>query len=133
VLLDVITDDPTSGSWSSSTLQQVADRAVLVINAIVYPELSVAFDSIESLEESLPHAVLRREHLPYQAAFLAGKAFLRHRAAGGTRRSPLPDFHIGAHAAVQGYGLLTRDAARYRSCFPTLDLIAPDASAIGSI
>jgi predicted nucleic acid-binding protein len=126
VLLDVITDDPSWGTWSSAALEQVADRAILVINALVYAELSIGFESIESLEESLPLAVFRREHLPYEAAFLAGKAFLRYRTAGGTRRSPLPDFYIGAHAAVQGYGLLTRDARRYRSYFPTLELIAPD-------
>jgi predicted nucleic acid-binding protein len=127
VLLDIVTDDPTWGMWSSSTLEQVADRAILVINALIYAELSIGFDSIETLEESLPLAIFRREHLPYEAAFLAGKAFLRYRAAGGTRRSPLPDFYIGAHAAVQRYGLLTRDARRYRSYFPTLELIAPDA------
>jgi hypothetical protein len=81
----------------------------------------------------LPVALFRREHLPYEAAFLAGKAFLRYRAGGGTRRSPLPDFYIGAHAAVQGYELLTRDAKRYRSYFPALKLIAPDGDGMRSV
>jgi hypothetical protein len=132
VLLDVITDDPTWGAWSSSTLETVADRAILVVNALIYAELSIGFESIETLEESLPLGLFRREHLPYEAAYLAGKAFLRYRAAGGVRRSPLPDFYIGAHAAVQGYALLTRDARRYRTYFPTLELIAPDADTVTS-
>ena len=88
-------------------------------------EVSIGFDSIEALEDALPPDVYRREQLSYEAAFLAGKAFLRYRQAGGARRSPLPDFYIGAHAAIAGYRLLTRDATRYRTCFPTLELIAP--------
>ena len=96
-----------------------------MINALVYAEVSIGFDSIEALEEALPHDLYRREHMPFEAAFLAGKAFGRYRAAGGTRRSPLPDFYIGAHAAVAGHHLLTRDVARYRTYFPNLQLIAP--------
>jgi predicted nucleic acid-binding protein len=126
VLIDVITDDPTWGEWSSRSLMQAADEAILVINALIYAEVSIGFDSIESLEEALPHDLYRREHLPFEAAFLAGKAFRRYRAAGGRRRSPLPDFYIGAHAAVAGHRLLTRDAARYQAYFPSLQLIAPD-------
>ncbi len=126
VLIDVITDDPTWGEWSSLSLMQAADEAVLVINALIYAEVSIGFDSIELLEEALPHDLYRREHLPFEAAFLAGKAFRRYRQAGGTRRSPLPDFYIGAHAAVAGHWLLTRDAARYRTYFPSLRLVAPD-------
>ena len=126
VLLDVITDDPTWGDWYSRSLTRAADEAVLVINALNYAEMSIGFDSIEHLEEALPHDLYRREHLSFEAAFLAGKAFRRYRAAGGTRRSPLPDFSIGAHAAVAGHRLLTRDAARYRTHFPSLRLIAPD-------
>lgn len=98
-----------------------------MINAIVYAELSVGFTSIELLEDAVPAHLYRREHLPYEAAFLAGKAFLRYRREGGARRSPLPDFYIGAHAAIAGYRLLTRDATRYRSYFPSLDVIAPPA------
>jgi predicted nucleic acid-binding protein len=125
VLLDVVTDDPTWGAWSSQSLERAADEAILLINALIYAEVSSGFDSIEALEEALPPDLYRREHLPYEAAFLAGKAFLRYRQAGGARRSPLPDFYIGAHAAVAGYRLLTRDATRYRTYFPTLELIAP--------
>ena len=127
VLLDVITDDPTWGRWSSGALERTADEAILVIDAMIYAEVSIGFASIEALEEALPPDLYRREHLPYEAAFLAGKAFLRYRQAGGSRRSPLPDFYIGAHAAVAGYRLLTRDATRYRTYFPRLQLIAPDA------
>lgn len=127
VLLDVVTADPTWGTWSSATLERTADEAILVINALIYAEVSIGFASIEALEEALPSDLYRREFLPYEAGFLAGKAFLRYRQAGGARRSPLPDFYIGAHAAVSGYRLLTRDAIRYRTYFPTLELIAPDA------
>lgn len=127
VLLDIITDDPAWGAWSSRALELVAGEAIVVINALIYAEVSVGFASVEALEEALPPALFRREQLPYEAAFLAGKAFLRYRKAGGTRRSPLPDFYVGAHAAVAGYRLLTRDASRYRTYFPTLEIIAPAA------
>ena len=126
VLLDIVSDDPAWGAWSSRALELVAEEAIVVINALIYAEVSVGFASVEALEEALPPALFRREHLPYEAAFLAGKAFLRYRQAGGTRRSPLPDFYVGAHAAVSGYRLLTRDTSRYRTYFPTLELIAPD-------
>lgn len=127
VLLDVVTDDPTWGSWSGTTLARTADEAVLVINALVYAEVSIGFAAIEALEDVLPADLYRREDLPYDAAFLAGKAFLKYRQRGGTKRSPLPDFYIGAHAAVSRYRLLTRDATRYRTYFPKLELIAPAA------
>lgn len=127
VLLDVITEDPTWSTWSSASLERTADEAILVINALIYAELSIGFASIEALEEALPSDLYRREFLPYEAGFLAGKTFLRYRQAGGTRRSPLPDFYIGAHAALAGYRLLTRDPTRFRTYFPTLELIAPDA------
>ncbi len=127
VLLDVVTDDPTWGSWSGTTLARTADEAVLVINALVYAEVSIGFAAIEALEDALPADLYRREDLPYDAAFLAGKAFLKYRQRGGTKRSPLPDFYIGAHAAVSRYRLLTRDATRYRTYFPKLELIAPAA------
>jgi predicted nucleic acid-binding protein len=125
VLLDVATDDPAWAGWSGSTLERMADQAVLVINALVYAEVSIGFETIEELEEALPIELYRRESLPYEAAFLAGKCFLKYRRGGGTKRSPLPDFYIGAHAAVAGYRLLTRDGARYRTYFPRLDIIAP--------
>jgi predicted nucleic acid-binding protein len=126
VLLDVVTDDPTWGAWSSASLERVAEEAILIINALIYAEVSVGFARIEALEEALPPDLYRREHLPYEAAFLAGKVFLRYRQAGGARRSPLPDFYVGAHAAVAGYRVLTRDQTRYRTYFPTVQLIAPD-------
>jgi hypothetical protein len=98
---------------------------MLVVNPLIYAEVSIAYTKIEEVEAALPSDVFRREALPYEAAFLAGKAFLRYRKRGGARRAPLPDFYIGAHAAVAGFRLLTRDAARYRTYFPTVTLIAP--------
>jgi predicted nucleic acid-binding protein len=127
VLLDVVTEDPVWGSWSGSTLAATADDSILVINALIYAEVSIGFSSIETLELALPLGLYRREDLPYEAAFLAGKAYLKYRQHGGSRRSPLPDFYIGAHAALSGYRLLTRDATRYRTYFPKLELIAPPA------
>jgi predicted nucleic acid-binding protein len=125
VLLDVVTDDPTWGTWSANALQQTAEDAVLVINPLIYAELSIGFERIEDVEVAVPRDLYRRVGLPYEAAFLAGKCFQRYRRRGGSQRSPLPDFYIGAHAAVAGYRLLTRDAKRYRKYFPTLELIAP--------
>jgi predicted nucleic acid-binding protein len=125
VLLDVATHDPLWGQWSRSALQRTADETLLVINPLVYAEVSVGFAAIEELEAALPTDLYRRESLPFEAAFLAGKAFLAYRRRGGTKRSPLPDFYIGAHAAVAGYRLLTRDASRFRTYFPKLELIAP--------
>jgi predicted nucleic acid-binding protein len=93
---------------------------------VIYGEVSVRYSRIEELDLALPEALFEREELPYEAAFLAGKAFRRYRQSGGTRRSPLPDFLIGAHAAIAGYQLLTRDVPRYRTYFPHLRLIAPD-------
>lgn len=127
VLLDVATSDPKWADWSSSALEQAAEDSTLVINPIIYAEVSVAYRRIEELELALPPALFRREALPYEAAFLAGKAFLRYKQRGGrSKLRPLPDFYIGAHAAVAGFRLLTRDAARYRTYFPGLHVIAPD-------
>lgn len=125
VLIDVATSDPLWSNWSETALAKAGDDGWLIINPIVYSELSVAYALIEEVDAAAPPDVFRREPLPYEAAFLAGKAFLSYRRRGGVRRSPLPDFYIGAHAAVRGYRLLTRDSARYRSCFPTVDIIAP--------
>ena len=125
VLLDVATNDPKWGDWSAATLARTADRTILVINPLIYAEVSIGFDAIEDLEAALPADLYRREELPYEAGFLAGKCFLRYRRSGGLGRSPFPDFYIGAHAAVAGYGLLTRDVTRYRTYFPDLPLIAP--------
>jgi predicted nucleic acid-binding protein len=126
VLLDLMTEDARWLSWSAEAVEKAADRFRLVINPIIYAEVSIRYSRIEDLEAALPKAMLDREAIPYEAAFLAGKCFLAYRQRGGTKQSPLPDFLIGAHAAVAGYRLLTRDAARYRSYFPRLSLIAPD-------
>ena len=125
ILIDIATADPQWSAWSSDTLAEMGQGARLVINPLIYAELSVAHSRIEALEAVLPEDVFHREPLPWPAAFLAGKAFLAYRRRGGARRSPLPDFYIGAHAAIRGYRLLTRDAARYRSYFPKLRVIAP--------
>ncbi len=125
VLIDVAVADPEWGDWSRRALDRVAAAEILVVTPIVYAELSVAYQRIEEVEAALPPAAFRREQLPYEAAFLAGKAFGRYRRNGGLRKSPLPDFFIGAHALVAGHRLLTRDPARYRTYFPRLDLIAP--------
>ena len=125
VLLDVATGDREWLGWSSQALETAGDESALAVNALIYAEVSVAFASIEALEDALPADIYRREPLPYEAAFLAGKAFLRYRRRGGAKVSPLPDFYIGAHAAVAGFRLLTRDAKRYRTYFPTVKLIAP--------
>ena len=125
VLLDITTDDATWGAWSSDALAAAADEGRVAINPIVYAEVSVRFDSIEALDLVLPETLIRREALPWRAGFLAGKAFLQYRGRGGRKATPLPDFYIGAHAAVAGYRLLTRDARRYRTYFPTIEIIAP--------
>jgi len=126
VILDVTTEDETWFQWSSKTLEQYAETHVLVINPVIYAEVSIGFDRIEDVEAVLSPAFFRREPLPWEAAFLAGKCFLAYRQRGGRRRSTLPDFFIGAHAAVAGIPLLTRDTSRYRTYFPKLKLIAPD-------
>ncbi len=126
VLLDIMTEDPAWGQWSESALAHAGDAGILIINPIVYAEVSAGFDRIEDLDDAVPADEIEREPLPYEAGFLAAKAFLAYRKRGGQKRSPLPDFYIGAHAAVGQYRLLTRDAARYRTYFPTVDVIAPD-------
>jgi predicted nucleic acid-binding protein len=125
VILDIVTEDPAWADWSETALARARDDSLLVINPIVYAEVSTGFDRIEDLDDSLPAEDFQREALPYEAGFLAGKAFLAYRRRGGQKRSPLPDFYIGAHAAVRGYRLLTRDVARYRTYFPTVKVIAP--------
>lgn len=125
VLLDLLTEDPRWFDWSSEQITRAAEQTVLVINPIIYAEVSVGFQRIEELEEALPPEYFRREPIPFEAAFLAGKVFLKYRRRGGQKSSPLPDFFIGAHAAVAGYRLLTRDPSRYRADYPALELIAP--------
>jgi AbrB family looped-hinge helix DNA binding protein len=126
VLLDLMTEDVHWLTWSAEAIEKAADKFRLVINPIVYAEVSIRFTRIEDLETVLPRDVFDREAIPYEAAFLAGKTFVAYRRRGGAKPSPLPDFFIGAHAAVAGYRLLTRDARRYRTYFPKVPLIAPD-------
>jgi predicted nucleic acid-binding protein len=128
VLLDVMTKDPTWHEWSGQALAAAADEAPVLLNPIVYAEVSVAYPTREELDTLLPPSEYVREDLPYSAGFLAGKAFVRYRRSGGQKRSSLPGFYIGAHAAVMGYRLLTRDQARFRTYFPRLPLIAPQNS-----
>jgi predicted nucleic acid-binding protein len=125
VILDIVTDDPKWRAWSERALRDAAEQSVLVVNPIIFAEVSVAFVRIEEVHEILDNFAL--DPLPYEAGFLAGKAFLAYRKKGGVRRSPMPDFYVGAHAAVCGMQLVTRDAARYRSYLPRLTVIAPDA------
>lgn len=127
VILDLLTNDPVWASWSFEQLARQADRGPLLINHIIYAEVSVRFSSFEELDETLRSDQFLRSSLPWSAAFLAGKCFQDYRRRGGSKRSPLPDFFIGAHAAVMKLRLLTRDARRYRTYFPTVQLIAPDS------
>jgi predicted nucleic acid-binding protein len=135
VLLDVLTDDPEWSAWSAEALADLADRVPLVINPIVYAEISVRFEQIEELDHALAERWLHREAMPWEAAFLAAKAYVSYRRSnrrsGGSARSPLPDFFIGAHAAVRGFRLLTRDVRRQRSSFPKLELITPSSARPG--
>ena len=125
VLLDIATNDSGWGEWSANALAEAVEHTTLVINPIIYSEVSIGFTTIEALDAALPATLYRRESLPWEAAFLAGKSFLLYRRRGGARTSPLPDFYIGAHAAIGHLALLTRDVARYRSYFPTIEIIAP--------
>jgi predicted nucleic acid-binding protein len=126
VLLDLVTDDPKWGQWSAEALSRAADESALAINPLIFAEVSIGFATVEEIELLLPPEDFNRLPLPYESAFLAGKAFLAYRRRGGRRSTPLADFYIGAHAAVAGLRLLTRDSRRYRTYFPTVELIAPD-------
>lgn len=126
VLLDVLTEDEIWHGWSSDALAHAAEAGPLYINPIIYAEVSVRFSRIEDLEVALPHTDFRRLALPWESAFLAGRAFLDDRRNKETRSSTLRDFFIGAHAAVADLTLLTRDAGRYRTYFPSVDITAPE-------
>jgi predicted nucleic acid-binding protein len=125
VLLDVLEDDAAWSTWSQNQLDSAIATDTLAINCVIYSELSIGFARIEELEAIIDEASLSVEDIPREALFLAGKAFLRYRRSSGTKRSVLPDFYIGAHAAVMQWTLLTRDVRRYRTYFPTVPLIAP--------
>lgn len=124
VLLDVLTEDPAWLSWSAQALADAAETSRLVINVVIFAEVSMRFSRLEDLNIALP-PVIEREEVPDEAAFLAGKVHGAYRKRGGVKLSPLPDFFIGAHAAVAGYRLLTRDPIRVRTNFPQVKLITP--------
>ncbi|RKT82860.1 hypothetical protein SAMN05421805_104335 [Saccharopolyspora antimicrobica] len=126
VLLDLVITDAEWFDWSAAALEKAADEGPLVINPLIFSEVSVRFQAIEEVEEAFPDDFFVRVPLPWSAGFLAGKCFQQYRKRGGEKRSPLPDFYIGAHAAVSRLRLLTRDARRYRTYFPTVELIAPE-------
>lgn len=125
VLLDAIQEDPQWVDWSAAQIERLADTGELAISPIVFAEASVAYAQAWEVDQMLDSLALKRLDLPWEAAFLAGKTFMAYRQRGGARRSPLPDFSIGAHAAVAGCKVLTRDIQRYRPYFPGLELIAP--------
>jgi predicted nucleic acid-binding protein len=125
VLIDLFDERSEWRDWSDAMLTRCASRGHLVINPIVFAEVCAGFASLEDVEAALPESYVRREPLPWAAAFLAGRAFVQYKRRGGTMSAPLPDFYVGAHAAVAGHTLLTRDARRYRFYFPKLRIIAP--------
>jgi predicted nucleic acid-binding protein len=128
VLLDVLENDARWAAWSQEKLDATSTTETLAINPIIYSELSIAFSRIEELEAVIVEAALTVESIPREALFLAGKAFLAYRRGRGTKQSVLPDFYIGAHAAVMQWPILTRDAGRFRTYFPTVPLITPQSS-----
>lgn len=125
VIVDILSRDPTWAAWSEDTLDRCAREGPLAINPIIWAELSIGFPRIEDLEAALPDTIWQRLPLPWAGGFLAGRCYASYRQRGGIRTSPLPDFYIGAHAAVEGLVLVTRDARRYRTYFPKLDIVAP--------
>ena len=125
IVLDVFLNDPKWADWSESKLDEYDQLGILYINSIVYSEISIGFKRIENLESAIAKAGLQMLQIPKEALFLAGKAYLKYKKRKGTRRTPLPDFFIGAQAAVQNLDLVTRDVSRYQSYFPTVKLITP--------
>jgi hypothetical protein len=128
VLLDLFTDDPKWANWSESILGKYSQRNTLFINSIVYTEISVGFNRIEEVENAIEQVGVKVLEIPREALFLAGKVFLDYRRNKGSKNSTLPDFFIGAHAAVSSFGLITRDTARYRTYFPRIKLICPNCT-----
>jgi hypothetical protein len=125
VVLDVFLDDPEWGDWSESVLSKLSETRSLFINPIIYAEISIGFERIEELEKAITECGLEMATLPREALFLAGKVYLRYRKGKGKKVAPLPDFFIGAHAAVEGLDLVTRDVKRIRTCFPSVKIISP--------
>jgi predicted nucleic acid-binding protein len=128
IILDVFLNDLEWADWSESKLEEYSYSASLYINSIIYSEISIGFRLIEELEIAISNAGLQLLEIPKEALFLAGKAYLKYEKRKGVKRAPLPDFFIGAHAAVLNLDLLTRDVSRYQSYFPTVKLIAPSTS-----
>ncbi len=126
IILDVFLDDPNWAEWSESKLEKFSSITKLFINSVIYSEVSVGFKRIEELESALTRSGFQMLEIPKEALFLAGKAFLKYRKNRGTKRSPLPDFYIGAQAAIFDMDLITRDVTRYRIYFPTVRLISPE-------
>ena len=125
VLLDIATADPTWLTWSETQVRVAAAQGPVLINPIVYAELAPAFATAADLDNWLDPAVFRRMPLPYAAGWLAAQAFMKYRRSGGVKTSPLPDFYIGAHAEIENWSVVTRDAARFRTYFPNVTLITP--------
>jgi predicted nucleic acid-binding protein len=125
IILDVFLNDPKWADWSESKLDEYDQLGLLYINSIIYSEISIGFNRIEDLESAIAGAGFQMLEIPKEALFLAGKAYLKYRKRKGTKRTPLPDFYIGAQAAVQNLDLITRDVSRYQSYFPTVKLITP--------
>lgn len=125
VYLDIFSEDPKWYAWSAGALSEAANQGTIVINPVIYAEISIRFTQIEELESLLPSDVFEYRSIPREAAFLAGKTFLKYRRRGGQRPHPLPDFFIGAHAAIHKLDLITRDIRRFREYYPSLNLICP--------
>ncbi len=128
VLIDVFAKDPRWFAWSSRMLAEAVDHGALVVNQIAYAEIGSSYSDQGTLDAILSEQAFRLEDLPWEAAFLAGQAYVAYRRRGGAKTAPLPDFFIGAHAAARGYRLLTRDRGHYATYFPTLDIISPERS-----
>ena len=125
VLIDVVTRDKQWARWSTHALAACLEVGPLILNPIIYAEISISFSSVEATDLALPPQIYQREPLPWAAGFLAGKSFLTYRQRGGSRTTPLPDFYIGAHAQVSNLAILSRDSARFRTYFPSVELLAP--------
>jgi predicted nucleic acid-binding protein len=126
ILLDLFTNDPNWANWSESILDKYSQTNTLFINSIVYTEISIGFKKIEELEKAISELGIKVLEIPREALFLTGKAFLKYRRNEGTKKSPLPDFFIGAHASVSRLSLVTRDVAKYKTYFPQINLVCPD-------
>ncbi len=125
VLLDLFTDDENWADWSERTLEKYSQTNTLYINSIVYTEISISFNKVEEVESAIDELGIKVLEMPREALFLTGKAFLKYRKSKGNKISPMPDFFIGAHVSVSGFGLITRDLAKYKTYFPQIKLILP--------